>query len=141
MKRLKVVLTSIIALLLLILFLHVMNRAPDQALPRTRDGIELTMEQEVYTTSSEKIGILLHNHSETEYQGGNGGKFPIDKFFAGSWYRVPFKDNTITAELRMIPPGETASMYTAVSDLDAELTPGKYRVRHGGMAVPFEVKE
>lgn len=141
MKRLKVVLTSIIAVLLLVLFLHFMNRAPDQELPRTRNGIELTMKQEVYKTSAEKIGILIYNHSKTEYQGGNGGKFPIDIFFAGSWYRVPFKNNSITSELRMIPPGETAAMYTAVSDLDAELTPGKYRARHGGIAFPFEVKD
>lgn len=141
MNKYKVVVISVITMLSLVLFLHVMNRAPNQELPRIRNGIELTMEQEVYPTSAEKIGIKIHNQTETEYQGGNGGKFPIDKFFAGSWYRVPFKDNTITAEERIIPPGETAIMYTAVNDLDGELTPGKYRARHGGMAVPFEVKE
>lgn len=141
MKKFKVLLISVVALFLLVLFIHVMNRAPYQELPRTHNGIELTMEQEVYTTSAEKIGITIHNHRETEYPGGSGGKFPIDKFFAGSWYRVPFKNNTVTSELRIIPPGETASMYTAVSELDAELTPGKYRARYRGMAVPFEVIE
>ena len=141
MKNFKVLLISIVALLLLVLFIHVMNRAPYQKLPQALNGIELTMEQEVYTSSTEKIGIMIHNHRETEYSGGSGGKFPIDKFFAGSWYRVPFKNDTVTSEQRIIPPGETASMYTAVSDLDAELTPGKYRARYRGMAVPFEVKE
>lgn len=131
----------LVSLFLLVLFLHVMNRAPNQELPRTLDGMELTMEQEVYITSAEKIGIVIHNNRETEYTGAGGGKFPIDRFFAGSWYNVPFKNDTFTADALGISPGETALMYTTVSELDAELTPGKYRALYGGMAIPFEVIE
>ncbi|MCH4825893.1 immunoglobulin-like domain-containing protein [Planococcus halocryophilus] len=141
MKRIRVIFYMVVALFLLVLFLHVINRAPNQELPRTLDGMELTMEQEVYINSTEKIVIVIHNNKETEYTGAGGGKFPIDKLFAGSWYKVPFKNDTFTADALGIPPGETALMDTTVSELDAELTPGKYRARYGGMAVPFEVME
>ncbi|MFD1864593.1 immunoglobulin-like domain-containing protein [Planococcus chinensis] len=141
MKRIRVIFYMVVALFLLVLFLHVMNQAPNQELPRTLDGMELTMEKEVYITSAEKIGIVIHNNSETEYTGAGGGKFTIDRLFAGSWYKVPFKSDSFTTDALGIPPGETALMYTAVSELDAELTPGKYRARYGGMAIPFEVME
>lgn len=141
MKRIRIIFYSVIVLLLLVLFLHVMKRAPIQDLPTSHDGIAITMEQDVYTTSAEKIGITIHNHRETEFIGSGGRKFPIDKFFAGSWYKVSFKSDTSTADALSIPPGEIASMYTAVSELDAELIPGKYRARYGSMAVPFEVKK
>lgn len=141
MKRIKMIFYIVVALFLLVLFLHVMKRAPVQDLSTSRNGMEITMEQEVYPTSTKEIGIIIHNHRETEYTGAAGGKFFIEKFFAESWYKVPFKNDTFTADALGIPPGETASMYTAVSELDAELTPGKYRALYGSMAVPFKVKE
>lgn len=141
MKKSKVLFVSVAALLLIVLFIHFMNVTPYQELPSTLNGLELTMEQGVYTTAAEKIGIIIHNHRETEYTGSGGGKFFIEKIFAGNWYRVPLKNNSFTSELIIIPPGETRSMYTAVSDLDAEMRPGQYRALYGGMAVPFKVIE
>lgn len=141
MKRLKVILLSVAALLLLVLFLHEMKRAPIQELPTSLDGMELTIEQEIYTTSAEKIGINIHNHREMEFTGGTPGKFPIEKYMLGSWYKMPFKFDGADLAAITIPPGETAKMYTAVSELEVELTPGQYRALYGSMAVPFEVKE
>lgn len=141
MKRIKMIIYIITALFLLILFLHALKRAPVQELPTSRNGIEITMKQEVYQPSTKEIGITIHNHRETEYTGIGGGKFPIDKYFAGSWYKVPFKSDTYTSQGISIPPRETIEMYTEAIELDAELTPGKYRARYGSLAVPFEVKE
>lgn len=110
-----------------------------QEMPSEKNGFQLSVEQSEYTTSTETITAIATNKSNAKVESNQ--KVFIEKNVDGVWYQFPYSEPHFEEMMRFLPPGESHTLDIQVSELENELTPGKYRVVHEELASPFEVVE
>ena len=113
------------------------EKARDQEIPISRDGITAETKKEQYATSAERISLLIHNKSEENLT--SGIRLYIQKKVDGIWYDVPYREGPVTEQGVIHSAGKTSVLSCATSELKHNLTPGEYRAVFGPVAAPFEV--
>ncbi|RNF41224.1 immunoglobulin-like domain-containing protein [Planococcus salinus] len=115
------------------------EEAEVQELPSSKDGIEIRTEKDAYTTSTDRIVLVITNNSE-ETLGGT--LFEVEKKAEGQWYKFPLKESgPIEAVGRSHPPNNTSTITLFTDELKYDLSQGAYRATFAGMAANFEVIE
>ncbi|RNF41223.1 immunoglobulin-like domain-containing protein [Planococcus salinus] len=113
------------------------EKARDQEIPISHGGITAETEKEQYSTSAERITLLIHNESEEDLT--SGIRLHIQKKVDDIWYEVPYREGPVTEQGIIHSAGQTSALSCPTSELKHDLAPGEYRAVFGPVAAPFEV--
>lgn len=106
--------------------------SPDQEIPSSREGLELTLSQMVYAESPTVIDTSITNNSQQDYEYGDYYYIEVNK--KGDWYTLVHSDAVFlnNPQLKdfghMLPAGSEIQQAFSIDMLGVTLYPGEYRL-------------
>ncbi|OMP66967.1 immunoglobulin-like domain-containing protein [Domibacillus epiphyticus] len=113
------------------------EKATQQEIPNTKNGVILTTEKEEYKLSTEEITIKIENKGTFDFE--SDISVSLQKKVDGIWYEIPHKEQGFSEVGIGIIPGETDTLEVKLDDYKYKFNPGEYRVVQDGLAAPFEI--
>ena len=106
--------------------------SPDQEIPLSREGLELSLSQRVYTESPTVIDTSITNNSQQDYEYGDYYYIEVNK--NGDWYTLVHSDAVFLNNPQLkdfghtLPAGREIQQAFSIDMLGVTLYPGDYRL-------------
>ncbi|WP_208591613.1 immunoglobulin-like domain-containing protein [Gracilibacillus suaedae] len=92
-----------------------------------QDNYEMKLDKNKYSKKVDQITLEITNNSASNLNFGL--IYYMERYIDGSWYQMPFKDDTEIQTIGiMVKPNESYTQTIATNHLKHNLSPGKYRV-------------
>ncbi len=92
-----------------------------------QDNYELKLDKNKYSIKVDQISLEITNKSASNLN--LGVIYYMERYIDGSWYQIPFKDDTDFQTIGIIvKPNESYTQNISTNHVKYELSPGKYRV-------------